>query len=195
MASRSSRAFMLAGGCLLAAAAVLRLSLPAPAPGFASGLLVGIGVGLCVVGFVRAARQDDPDAACSPGLHRRYLREFVPAIVGYVVTMLASVWLLKHAVDAPALRALVALAPAAFLALTMRAMMRYIRDADELQRRIEVEAIGIATALVSLGYFAAGLLQSAKVIALPAAAAMIWVFPLVCAVYGVAKAVISRRYG
>ena len=72
--------------------------------------------------------------------------------------------------------------------------MRYIRDADERQRRIELEAVSFATACVSLVYLAAGFLQAAKVIDVPASAAMIWVFPLVCAIYGVAKIVVSRRY-
>ena len=39
-----------------------------------------------------------------------------------------------------------------------------------------------------------GFLQAAKVIDVPASAAMIWVFPLVCLCYGVAKAVVARRF-
>ena len=69
----------------------------------------------------------------------------------------------------------------------MRAIMRYIRDTDELQRRIELEALSIATALVSLGYLTAGFLQKARVIDVPSSVAMIWVFPLVCVVYGIGK--------
>jgi hypothetical protein len=107
--------------------------------------------------------------------------------------LLLSVWLLKQ-VDAPALRAPIALLPVPAVALLMRAMLRHIRDTDELQRRIEVESLSIATALVSLGYLGAGFLQSAKVIDIPSSVAMIWVFPLVCLVYGLAKCVVVRRY-
>ena len=39
-----------------------------------------------------------------------------------------------------------------------------------------------------------GFLQLAKVIDIRASVAMLWVFPLVCGTYGVAKAVVSRRY-
>lgn len=39
-----------------------------------------------------------------------------------------------------------------------------------------------------------GFLQGAKVIDVPAAAALIWMFPLVCVSYGLAKAVVARRY-
>ena len=76
----------------------------------------------------------------------------------------------------------------------VRAIARYIRDSDELQRRIELEAVSTSTALVALLYLTAGLLQMAKVIELPAGPAMFWVFPLVCLGYGVAKGIIAWRY-
>ena len=76
----------------------------------------------------------------------------------------------------------------------MRSALVYLREIDEMQRRIETEAIGIASLGVALLYFAGGLLQKAKVIDVDAAAAMIWVFPLLCASYGIAKMVLTRRY-
>jgi len=81
------------------------------------------------------------------------------------------------------------------IAMTLRAMIRYIRDADELQQRIELQAVSFAAAFVSLLYLTGGLLQSARVLDVAASAAMIWVFPLVCLAYGLAKIVVSRRYG
>ena len=41
---------------------------------------------------------------------------------------------------------------------------------------------------------AGGFLQAAKVIDIAAAAAMIWLFPLVCFSYGLAKLAVARRY-
>jgi len=73
-------------------------------------------------------------------------------------------------------------------------MIRYIRDVDELQQRIELQAVSFATACVSLLYLTGGLLQAARVLDVPASAAMIWVFPLVCLAYGLAKIAVSRRY-
>jgi 1,4-dihydroxy-2-naphthoate octaprenyltransferase len=114
-------------------------------------------------------------------------------MVAYVVATLLSVWWLRS-IDATWLRAIVALLPVPAVALAMRAIMRYIRDADELQRRIELEAVSFATALVSLVYLAAGFLQTAKVIDIPSSVAMIWVFPLICLSYGLAKLAIARRF-
>lgn len=157
------------------------------------GVLAGFGAGGVFAALLLWWSPDSCDAG-TPAQRSRYLREFLPAMLGYVVTLLASVWLLKH-VDEPGLRALVALLPVPPIAMALRAIVRYIRDADELQRRIELEAVSIATACVSLLYMTGGFLQLAKVIDLRAGVAMIWVFPLVCLVYGVAKAFIARRYG
>ena len=54
--------------------------------------------------------------------------------------------------------------------------------------------LGVASLLTSLLYFGAGLLQQAKVIDIGAGVAMIWVFPLLCLIYGIAKMILTRRY-
>ena len=126
---------------------------------------------------------------------RRFMWIFVAIAVGaFALALFLSLWLLRRGIDPLPLRALVAVLPVLPLALMMRAALRYLREIDELQRRIETEAIGIASLLVALLYFAGGLLQKAKVVDLDAAMAMIWVFPLLCAVYGITKMVLTRRY-
>ena len=111
----------------------------------------------------------------------------------YLLVLLASIWLLKR-VDAVPLRIAIALAPVLPIGVAVRAMVRYVRDIDEMQQRIELEAINIATVFVSMLYMTGGFLQSARLIHVPADAAMIWVFPLVCFSYGLAKAFVARRY-
>jgi hypothetical protein len=159
---------------------------------FGPGLLAGIGAGLLLGAVLRSRLPASCDTA-TPARRRRYLREFVPPMALYVLTICLSVWLLKQ-VEHPLLRIVIALAPVPPVALAVRAMMRHIRDADELQRRIEVEALAIGTAWVSVGYLAAGLLQQARMIDIPSSAAMIWVFPLVSVAYAVAKVAVTRRY-
>jgi hypothetical protein len=161
-------------------------------PPFATGLLYGTGFGLLFAAFLRWRLPDGCDAS-TPSLRRRYLREFIPAMAGYVIGLFLSMWLLKR-VDEPALRALIALIPVAPVVLVVRAIIRYIRDADELQRQIELESVSLATALVSMLYLAGGFLQMARVIDIPSGVAMFWVFPLVCLSYGLVKTVVARRY-
>ena len=186
----------LIGASLLLAAMAAPHVLPRPLPDFASGMLYGMGSGALLWSLVLAAfgsRLPDPCDSSTPALRRRYRREFTPPMIGYVIATLLSVWWLKS-IDATWLRALVALLPVPPVALAMRAIMRYIRDADELQRRIELEALSFSTAWVSLAYLAGGFLQRAKVIDVPSGMAMIWVFPLICIGYGLVKLAIARRF-
>jgi len=161
-------------------------------PPFAAGVLYGTGFGLLFAAFLRWRLPDGCDES-TPTLRRRYLREFIPAMAGYVIGLFVSMWLLKR-VDEPALRAVIALIPVAPVVLVVRALIRYIRDADELQRQIELESVSLATALVSMLYLAGGFLQMAKVIDIPSGVAMFWVFPLVCLSYGLVKTVVARRF-
>ena len=156
------------------------------------GMCVGIGSGCLFAGLLRWFMPDACDAG-TPALNSRYLREFLPPMVAYVLILFFSVWLLKR-VDEPGLRALVALMPVPAIGMALRAIIRYIRDVDELQQRIELEAVSFAAALVSMVYVTGAFLQLAKVIDIPSGVAMVWVFPLICASYGLAKIVVARRY-
>jgi hypothetical protein len=182
----------LVAGLALFATGVLAVRLDWPLDDTVAGILSGAGASAVFVALLMWWSPEACDAGM-PALRSRYLREFVPAMVGYVVALALSLWLLKS-IDGGLLRAVVALLPVPPIALALRAMIRYIRDSDELQRRIELEAVSFATAGVSLVYMGGGFLQLAKVVDVPSGVAMIWVFPLVCLLYGIAKAVVSRRY-
>ncbi len=158
--------------------------------GIAAGYLLGA---LLFLLLPRWWRTHCDEMYAQPAM-RRYMRAMWPIMAGYALTLFASVWLIKRGIESLPLRAVVALLPVLAIALFMRAALRYLREIDELQRRIETEAIGIASLLVALLYFAGGMLQKAKVIDLDAAMAMIWVFPLLCLVYGIAKMLLTKRY-
>ena len=162
------------------------------------GMWAGIGAGYLLGALLfllvpRWWRQHCDDMYAQPA-GRRYIRALWPALIGYSLALFLSLWLLRRGIDPLPLRALVAVLPVLPLALMMRAALRYLREIDELQRRIETEAIGIASLLVSLLFFAGGLLEKAQVFDVDAGAAMIWVFPLLCAIYGIAKMILTRRY-
>ena len=63
-----------------------------------------------------------------------------------------------------------------------------------MQRRIEMEGVGVAALVVSQVYLAGGFLQLGKVIDVPSGLAMIWVFPLMCFSYAIGKFRATRRY-
>lgn len=164
----------------------------------ASSAWLGIGAGfacaaLALLLMPPSWRQQCDELSAQPA-GRRYQRALWPIMACYVASLLASIALIKHGIASLPLRALVAVAPALTIVMLLRAALRYWRDVDELQRRIETEAIGIASLLVALAYFAGGLLQKAQVVAIDAGAAMIWVFPALVLVYGITKMIVAGRY-
>jgi hypothetical protein len=121
--------------------------------------------------------------------HKRYLKEFIPAMAAYVVIVYVSVWLLKHHEHSP-LRFLLAVLPVVPAAFAMWAAIRYFRGLDELQRRIQFEGLAfsfLATCLIALSW---GFLQNAG---LPHAD-VIWVAPLLIGLWGVGTCVAKLRY-
>jgi hypothetical protein len=121
--------------------------------------------------------------------HKRYLKEFGTSMAAYSVIVPVSVWLLKHHEHSP-LRFLLAVLPLVPSAFAMWAAIRYFRGLDELQRRIQFEGLAfsfLATCLIALSW---GLLQNAG---LPHAD-VIWVAPLLIALWGVGTCIALRRY-
>ncbi len=159
---------------------------------------LGIGAGylLAALLFTVMPRwwQEHCDESYAQPAGKRYVRALLPIMGAYSALLFLSVWLIRRGIEPAPLKALVALLPVAPLVLLVFVALRYLREIDELQRRIETESIGIASLLVSLVYFAGGLLQLAKIIDINAGAAMIWVFPLIMLFYGVAKFFAARRY-
>jgi cadmium resistance protein CadD (predicted permease) len=127
-------------------------------------------------------------------VHKRYLREFFPAMLGYVVLILMYGVLVPRT-GSVATRAVLAILPLLPIVLLIRAMIRVIRDQDELERRIDLEAIAIAAMSTAFGFFSFGLLLSAGIgwkVAPDAVA--IWVLPCLFGTFGIAKLFVAWRY-
>lgn len=127
-------------------------------------------------------------------VHKRYLREFIPAMLGYVALILVYGTLVPRT-ESVAGRAVLAILPLLPIVLLIRAMVRVIRDQDELERRIDLEAIAIAAMSTAFGFFSFGLLLSAGIgwkVAPDAVA--IWVLPCLFGSFGIAKLFVARRY-
>jgi hypothetical protein len=124
---------------------------------------------------------------------RRYSRDFLVAMVLYAMVIIPAFHVLKGT-EAPWLRILLALLPTLPTLLAARAQLRFIRDCDELQRRIQLEAFALASLFLTLGAFALGLLALAGVVRLDAGLALVLVLPAFVLLYGVCAAITGYRY-
>lgn len=182
------------GALALAVAGRFLLAWPDGVVGMWTGIGAGYLLGAALFLLMPRWWRSHCDDMYAQAAGRRYLRALWPALAVYSLSLFASIFLIRRGIESVPLRGLVAVLPVLPIGWMMLAALRYLREVDELQRRIETEAIGAASLLVSLVYFAGGMLQKAKVIDLDAGIAMIWVFPLLCATYGIAKMILTRRY-
>lgn len=126
----------------------------------------------------------------------RCLRESLLAASAYVLTTWICVWLLKHPLADAAvwLRAAVCLLPVLAIAWAIRVVVRQALAGDELQRRINLEAIAAAALIVGLGTLTLSLLVVADVIAVSGQAALVWTLPALSVGYIAARFWAARRY-
>ncbi|HEY7983844.1 MAG TPA: hypothetical protein VID73_06730 [Ktedonobacterales bacterium] len=120
---------------------------------------------------------------------RAYLLEFGGAMVLYSIVVVVSVVLLKAQPHA-AWRIPVALGPVVPAALGVAAFVRFLGRMDDLQRRIQLEALGLAFAATGILTFAYGFLEGVGFPRLNA----IFIFPGMVLLWGLGLAVASWRY-
>lgn len=165
---------------------------------FATLASAGFGFGLAglMMSFVRFmpywVRERAEDQAADPA-YKIYMRTMWRTMAIYIV--LLGIGGVANLYPMPvALRAVLAVAPVVPLGWLLFAHLRYLRGIDEMQRRIELESIGIAAMVTAIAYMAAGFLQSAKVIHIDGALAMLLMFPMLCVTYGIGKFFVARHY-
>ena len=127
---------------------------------------------------------------------RSFVRNCFFASLAYVLVVWASIWLLQHSLaDAPLwLRTVVVLMPVLPMVFAIRAVVRMVLAGDEMQRRIDLEAIAIAALAVSVGTLTLSLLMVVKVVDISGKTALVWVFPTLWVGYSVARLWAARRY-
>ncbi len=116
-------------------------------------------------------------------IDRWQLYVVLPAMLVYMLLML-YVFPRESQIAAPWLKAVAALSPLLPLVFVAWAVVRYVNRCDEMERRQNLEAAGIAVIVVSLGSMALGFLAAAKLVAVDGALVLLMVLPVLCVVYG-----------
>lgn len=122
---------------------------------------------------------------------RRYTREMLTAAGLYSVLVFAGAYGVDQ-MNLPRWGIIAAsLAPLLPALLMLRAYATYLSRIDEMQRRIQTDSILISAAIVGFGSFAYGFLEEwADFPHLP----LIWVFPALIGIWGLAACVVRLRY-
>ncbi len=116
---------------------------------------------------------------------RAFVIQFWSAMLAYVLVLFVSVALIQRDPQAPWRYAL-AVAPV----VALLGFIRFLRRVDELQRRIQLEAIGLSFAATAILTFAYGFLEDVGFPRLSYG----WILPLMVMLWGLGLGLASRRY-
>ena len=120
---------------------------------------------------------------------KRYLLEFGGSMAAYSAMVPISIWMLRGHEHTPVGYAVAAL-PIIPSGLALWAFMRMFRNLDELQRRIQLEAVAfsfLATCLITLTW---AFLQNAGLPRFDVS----WVAPLLILLWSLGLGIAKRRY-
>ncbi|HJR78592.1 MAG TPA: hypothetical protein VJ821_00885 [Anaerolineales bacterium] len=121
---------------------------------------------------------------------KRYMREFLFSIVAYALILIASISAIQNIEMAKPLQIIVTLAPAIPVAFVLVAVLRLLKDSDELQQRVNLLAITFSAVLTGLITFSYGFLENIGFPKLPTFA----VFPMLFMLWGIGLGYFTRRY-
>ncbi|HYP42232.1 MAG TPA: hypothetical protein VEX13_17885, partial [Chloroflexia bacterium] len=120
---------------------------------------------------------------------KTYTVHLIGSMIAYGLVLVASILILKASTD-EWWRVPVALAPVVPAIFGLLAFVRFLGRIDELERRIQLEAIGFGfggTAVLTFGY---GFLENAGFPHLN----WVYVFPIMIFLWGIGLAIARRKY-
>lgn len=124
---------------------------------------------------------------------KQYRRHSVLLMSLYVVFMFLEWPYARGAASLP-LKIVLALVPTLPVIVLLWLMAKRVMSSDELQQRLHLMALSIATGVVAALSMLGGFLAAAGAIHLDGDI-LIWVFPALCMSYGIASMVFRKRYG
>ena len=121
---------------------------------------------------------------------KRYYKEFGIAMGIYIITVIASVNILTRFDPPQILRITIALTPVVPTAFVFLAIMRAVRGSDELQQKIQLNAIMFSATLTGLITFSYGFLEGIGFPKMPT----ILILPMMFVLWGLGLGYFTRRY-
>ncbi len=121
---------------------------------------------------------------------RQYRREFLSAMAAYVVVVIVSITLINISPSTAWWRVPLALTPVIPAIFGIIAYMRFVGRMDELQRRIQFEGLAFGFGVAGILTFSYGFLEN---VGFPHIN-LLWVFPLMIALWGIGTGIAARRY-
>ena len=141
------------------------------------------------LGF-REIAQNPHDKSTMKKVNRKYMRELIGSIVAYAIVLVIALWLVDGILADSSLRFVVVVLPMLPIIFTVRAMIHYLTNTDEMEREIQLKSLAISLAGTAFITFTYGFLER---VGLPKIS-MFAVWPLMAALWVIARFWLSRQY-
>ena len=121
---------------------------------------------------------------------KRYYKEFALSMSSYVIVLIASTWALNNIELAKAIQVVVVLVPVVPILFVIAAILRALRDSDELIRRIQLQAVVFSAITTGLVTFTYGFLENIGFPHFPTS----WILPIMFMLWGRSLGYFHQRY-
>ena len=121
---------------------------------------------------------------------RRYMKELFSAMAAYTLILITSLSVLKNYEFTKFWQIVISLFPAIPVAFVILAIMRLLKDSDEMQQRVQLLATSFSAAVTGLITFSYGFLENVGFPKFPT----FFIFPMLIAIWGISLRYFSRKY-
>ena len=121
---------------------------------------------------------------------KRYYKEFFLSIAAYVIILIGSISLHKGFEFSQILQIIIAIIPVVPITFVIIAIMRGLKDSDELQQKVQFNAIMFSAITTGLVTFSYGLLENVGFPPFPT----IWVLPMMFMLWGFSLGYFWKKY-
>lgn len=121
---------------------------------------------------------------------KRYYKEFFISIIAYVIILIGSGITLKQFELPQVWQVVIALLPVIPIAFVIISITRALRDSDELQQKVQYNAIMFSAVSTGLVTFSYGLLENVGFPSFPT----IWVLPMMFMLWGFSLGYFWKKY-
>jgi low affinity Fe/Cu permease len=121
---------------------------------------------------------------------RRYMKELFLSMIAYTIILITSLTVLKNYEFAKFWQIVISLSPAIPVAFVILAVMRLLKDSDEMQQRVQLLATSFSAAVTGLVTFSYGFLENVGFPKFPT----FFIFPMLIAIWGISLGYFSRKY-
>ena len=121
---------------------------------------------------------------------KRYYKEFLLSMTAYVIVLIASISILKQFELPRSIQIIIALTPIIPTIFVIAAIIRGLRDSDELQQKVQFNAIMFSAITTGLITFSYAFLEGIGFPKFPT----IWILPIMFFLWGISLGYFWKKY-